>query len=207
MYIITQVTQTNCSHIVLYHLHIPRLKCMLYWILTLPMLQLPNKLFFIFPIKEGPSWSWLNLQLPLKLVSITTKVVSSNPVHDEVYTMQHYVIEFVSDLRQVGRWFSPSTPVSSTNKTDRHDITEILLKVALNTTSPQNPPIKDVKVDVRFIMSRVSNMLLTFWINVFLYIECLLNCIDRTQWLFYLAYQFPSKPVKVQNVETLLITQ
>jgi uncharacterized membrane protein len=25
----------------------------------------------------------------------------------------------------VGRWFSPSTPVSSTNKTDRHDITEI----------------------------------------------------------------------------------
>ena len=29
-----------------------------------------------------------------------------------------------------GRWFSP---VSSTNKTDRHDITEILLKLALNT--------------------------------------------------------------------------
>jgi len=26
-------------------------------------------------------------------------------------------------------------PVSSTNKTDRHDISEILLKVALNTTS------------------------------------------------------------------------
>ena len=31
------------------------------------------------------------------------------------------------------RWFSSGTPVSSTNKTDRHDITEILLKVALNT--------------------------------------------------------------------------
>ena len=31
-----------------------------------------------------------------------------------------------------GRWFSQSTSVSSTNKTDRHDITEILLKVALN---------------------------------------------------------------------------
>jgi len=29
--------------------------------------------------------------------------------------------------------FPPGTPVSSTNKTDRHDITEILLKVALNT--------------------------------------------------------------------------
>jgi len=32
-----------------------------------------------------------------------------------------------------GLWFSPGTPVSSTNKTDRHDITEILLKVAVNT--------------------------------------------------------------------------
>jgi hypothetical protein len=32
-----------------------------------------------------------------------------------------------------GWWFSPDTPVSSTNKTDRHDITEILLKVAVNT--------------------------------------------------------------------------
>ena len=32
-----------------------------------------------------------------------------------------------------GGWFSPGPPVSATNKTDRHDITEILLKVALNT--------------------------------------------------------------------------
>jgi hypothetical protein len=32
-----------------------------------------------------------------------------------------------------GLWFSPGTPVPSTNKTDCHDITEILLKVALNT--------------------------------------------------------------------------
>ena len=32
-----------------------------------------------------------------------------------------------------GRWFSPGTPVSSTNKTDCHDIAEILLKVVLNT--------------------------------------------------------------------------
>jgi hypothetical protein len=32
-----------------------------------------------------------------------------------------------------GRWFSPCTPVSPTNKTDRHDIAEILLNVSLNT--------------------------------------------------------------------------
>jgi hypothetical protein len=57
--------------------------------------------------------------------------VSSNPAHDEVYSIQHFVIKFISDLRQVGVF--PGTPVSSTNKTDRHDITEILLKVTLNT--------------------------------------------------------------------------
>jgi len=32
-----------------------------------------------------------------------------------------------------GRWFSAGTLASSTTKTGRHDIAEILLKVALNT--------------------------------------------------------------------------
>ena len=41
----------------------------------------------------------LDLQLPVQSVP---KVVSSNPVHGEVYSIQHYVIKFVSDLRQVG---------------------------------------------------------------------------------------------------------
>ena len=41
--------------------------------------------------------------------------------------------EKVCQWHATGLWFSMSTPVSSTNKTDRHDITEILLKVALNT--------------------------------------------------------------------------
>jgi hypothetical protein len=34
-----------------------------------------------------------------------------------------------------GRWFSLCTPVSSTNKTDCHNITELLLKRALNIIS------------------------------------------------------------------------
>jgi hypothetical protein len=57
--------------------------------------------------------------------------MSSNPVHGEVYSIQHYVIKFVSDLRLVVAF--SGTPVSSTNKNNRHDITEILLKVALST--------------------------------------------------------------------------
>jgi hypothetical protein len=36
-----------------------------------------------------------------------------------------------------GQWFSPGTPISSTNKADHHDITEILLKVALKTITNQ----------------------------------------------------------------------
>jgi hypothetical protein len=45
-----------------------------------------------------------------------------------------------------GQWFSPGTPVSFTNKTYRHDIAEILLKVALNIIKQTNqtiyPPLK-----------------------------------------------------------------
>ena len=46
--------------------------------------------------------------------------------------------EKVCQLSVTGRGFSPCTPVSSANKTDRHDITEILLKVALNTLNHKN---------------------------------------------------------------------
>ena len=44
----------------------------------------------------------LDLQLHVQSVSITTTVVSSNPVHGEVYSIQHFVIKLVSDLRHVG---------------------------------------------------------------------------------------------------------
>ena len=39
----------------------------------------------------------------------------------------------VYQLLANGQWFSPGNPSSSTTKTGRHDIAEILLKVALNT--------------------------------------------------------------------------
>ena len=55
-------------------------------------------------------------------------IAQSNKHPCEVYSIQHYVIKFVSDLRRVG-----GSPVFSTNKTDCQDIAEILLKVALNT--------------------------------------------------------------------------
>ena len=51
-----------------------------------------------------------------------------------MYSIQHYVIKFVSDFA-VGQWFSPGNPVSSPNNADHLDITEILLKVVLNTVT------------------------------------------------------------------------
>jgi hypothetical protein len=42
------------------------------------------------------------------------------------------VIKFTRCQVAYGRWFSPGTPASSTTKTGRHDIAEILLKVVLS---------------------------------------------------------------------------
>jgi len=39
----------------------------------------------------------------------------------------------VCQLLEAGRWFSPGIPVSSTNNIEHQEITEILLKVAVNT--------------------------------------------------------------------------
>ena len=82
---------------------------------------------FIYLVQKGAVvvviiWQ-LDLQQPMQTLPIITKVVSSNPAHGKVYQIQHYVIKFVSDFL----W------VSSTNKTDCHDIAKILLSVALNT--------------------------------------------------------------------------
>ena len=75
----------------------------------------------------------------MQSVPITTEVTSSNPAHSEVYSIQLYVIKFISDLRQVsGFLLVTCTPVSFSNKTGSHEITEILLKVALNTITPLN---------------------------------------------------------------------
>ena len=92
----------------------------------------------------------------MQSVPITNKVVCSNPIHGKVYSMQHYEIKFVSDLRR-----------SVVFSGFRHDITEILLKVALNTINQPKPPkihrglsfyriIRD-KVSVRWKLMAVSS--------------------------------------------------
>ena len=75
----------------------------------------------------------LDLQLPVKSVTITTYFVSSIPTHGEVYLIQHFVHKFISDLRQVGGFcrvlrFPPPIEVTVTI----YSVFEILLKVALS---------------------------------------------------------------------------
>jgi hypothetical protein len=95
-----------------------------------------KKICFFFSKKIESSFVTL-------LIEKTDMINSPYPLHGytctcilgssgEVYWIQHYVIKFVSNLRKVV-WFSPGTLVSSTNKTDCNDLTEILLNVALNT--------------------------------------------------------------------------
>jgi hypothetical protein len=55
-----------------------------------------------------------------------------------------------------GRWFSPGHPISSTNKTGHHDITEILLKVASNK---QTKPIKKINTKRQLNIDWENNLL------------------------------------------------
>jgi hypothetical protein len=50
--------------------------------------------------------------------------ITNNPLSLQIIVYQ---------LLAHGRWFSLDSPASSTTKTRRHDIAEILLKVMLNT--------------------------------------------------------------------------
>ena len=73
---------------------------------------------------------------------ITQKGTRLTAASDKVYQLLAY-----------GRWFSPGTPASSTTKTGRHDISEILLKVALNTTKSINQSIIWVWKRLLFILN------------------------------------------------------
>jgi hypothetical protein len=90
-----------------------------------------------------PSWSWLNgswtynylcnqCLSPLKL---WVRIPLGRGVLDTT------LFDKVCQWLATGRWFSPGTPVSFTHETDRHNTTELSLKVALTAwTWPQPTP-------------------------------------------------------------------
>ena len=74
---------------------------------------LPNNSY-----KPITNTAWVRARL-CKLQKGCTRLATAN---DKVYQLLSH-----------GRWFSPGIPASSTTKTGRHDIAEILMKVALST--------------------------------------------------------------------------
>jgi hypothetical protein len=129
----------------------------------------------IFYWWEGPSWSWSygswiynywsnQCLSPLKL---WVRIPLWRGVLDT--TLCDKVCQWLS----TGRWFCQ---VSSTNKTDRHDITEIMLKVALNTINQANQHIGG-----RSCMSLLTSVSTICWF----YFE-----IVPTVWYFLFFFHF-----------------
>ena len=76
-------------------------------------------------------------------VPITTKCCEAWILAHDTVVLDTTLCDKVYQWLAAGLWFSPGTPVSSTNKTDPHDITEILLKVVIkHHKSKPNPLIK-----------------------------------------------------------------
>ena len=99
-----------------------------------------NKLLSNFTYFQGPSWSWsygswIYNYLCNRCLSPLMMLVRL-PLRTRCTTLYDKVCQW----HATGRWFSPGPTFSSTNKTDRHNITEILLKVALNTIKQINKP-------------------------------------------------------------------
>jgi len=121
------LSQISMCRVSLSNFSVPNIQINWYYILYV---EIMNKI-------NGLSWSWsygswiynclCNQCLsPLKL---WVRIPLRQGVHDTT------LCDKVCQWLPTARWFSPGTPVSSTNKPDCHDITEIWLKVALNTIS------------------------------------------------------------------------
>jgi hypothetical protein len=123
-----------------------------------------QKIFLeICKVQQGPSWLWsygcwiynylCNQYLsPLKLwVRISIRASCT------------LLCDKVCQWLVTGRWYSPGPPVSSTNKIDHHDITEISLKVALNTIKQTN---KQSATRHNYIFTVTAKYFL-HWIEIF----------------------------------------
>ena len=119
----------------------------------------------------------LNVELYLyiyEIVKIFNNVCRLAAASDEVY-----------QLLAQGRWFSPGTPASSTTKTGRHDIAEILLKVALITNIQIQIQIHSIMYEnsvvgvIVFPSSRVSSIFLIVIWNCLPYLLALRIMVEK----------------------------
>ena len=115
------------------------------------------------------SWFWIKQQTAGRHVTLLGHVI---PNLNQTTRLQVSECVIVCQWHATGWWFSLGTPVSSTNKTYRHHITEILLKVALNTIPPPKQPSlgkqgewsKNCAINERFIFSCILILLHNLYI-------------------------------------------
>ena len=126
--------------------------------------------------KKGPSWSWsygsLMYSYLSNLVPITTNAVSLSVT--------------------CGRWVVYSgTPISFSNKTDRYDITEILLKVTLNiiTTNPSSTVENEGPVYIHWC-SIEGNI---YYVNIDCFDDKRSIGTDRLQGSFHVSFGYTNK--------------
>ena len=88
--------------------------------------------FMLF--NRGVSWSWTYGSLVYNYIcnQCLSPLTSWVRISLKRSVLDTTLCDKVCRWLATGRWYFPGSPVSTTNKTDRHDIAEILLKVALN---------------------------------------------------------------------------
>ena len=98
--------------------------------------------------KEKNCWRSMNIKkLSVQANKRTLTCINMYKTSNGRNLIRKYWQDTLSDilLLATGRWLSPGPRVSFTNKSDRHDITEILLKVALNTAKQTNKNLNTIK--------------------------------------------------------------
>jgi hypothetical protein len=86
-----------------------------------------------------------------------------------------------------GRWFPPGIPVSSTNKTDRHDIIEIFLNVALNTIALTIHLIKINGNTLLIFCKNIFDTTSNFCVFVFVHFRALKEYGGNLVWWHYVS--------------------
>jgi hypothetical protein len=129
-------------------INVTSLSVMILWIIWCWLKVFGTRYILVYKVKQGQSWSWSHVAIsayhPLRCVFEPRSWWG---------VLDTTLCDKVCQWLVTGWWFSTSTPVSFTNITDRHNISEILLKVVLNTMNHQ--PIYWYKIthDTRTMLS------------------------------------------------------
>ena len=102
--------------------------------------------FILIERRRGPSWLWSHGSWIYNYLCNQSLSRLMLWVRISIRARCTTLCDKVCLWLATGRWFSSCTPVSSTNKTDRHDIPEILLKVALKTIKQTNKHGKEITI-------------------------------------------------------------